>query len=187
MRYCACCGSAVEQRVPEGDDRMRAVCPSCGTIHYQNPKVVVGSVATLGDRVLICRRAIDPRSGFWTIPAGFLELGETAEQGALREAWEEAGARLEIEGLIAVYSVKRIDQVQLMYKAKLLDAAVEAGPESLEVKLVGWHEIPWDELAFPTVGWALRRAIELRGTHPPFIATGNPATHPEGDLLPGAV
>lgn len=168
MRYCPSCGSGLELRRPPGEDRERHVCGGCGTVHYQNPKVIVGAVCILGDRLLICRRAIEPRCGFWTIPAGFLELGETAEEGALREAWEEARARIEIEGLIAAYSVPRIGQVQLLYRARLLDAAVEAGEESLEVRLVAWDEIPWEDLAFPTVRRILRRARELRGSRPPF-------------------
>ena len=126
-----------------------AICPACGTVHYQNPKIVVGSVCTLGDRLLLCRRAIEPRRGFWTIPAGYLELGESAEAGAMREAWEEARARIELEGLLAVYSVERIGQVQLLYRARLLQADVAAGPESLEVRLVGWDEIPWDDSGVP--------------------------------------
>ena len=178
MRFCPACGAGdLEVRVPPGDDHERQVCRACGTVHYENPKVVVGSVCTAGDgRLLICRRAIEPRSGYWTIPAGYLELGEAAEEGARREAWEEARARIEIEGLIAVYSVPRIGQVQLLYAARLLDpAAVEPGPESLEVRLVGWDAIPWDELAFPTVGWILRRAMGLRGLPGPHPAAFNPA------------
>jgi ADP-ribose pyrophosphatase YjhB (NUDIX family) len=176
MRFCPACGAgALELRVPPGDDRERQVCAACGTVHYENPKVVVGSVCTSGDRLLICRRAIEPRSGYWTIPAGWLELGEAAQEGAKREAWEEARARIEIEGLIAVYSVPRIAQVQLLYAARLLDpAAVEPGPESLEVRLVGWDAIPWDELAFPTVGWVLRRAMELRGRAGPHVTVFEP-------------
>jgi ADP-ribose pyrophosphatase YjhB (NUDIX family) len=175
MRFCPSCGGTLELRVPPGEDRDRHVCGSCGTVHYQNPKVIVGSVCTWGDRLLLCRRAIEPRSGYWTIPAGFLELGETAEDGARREAWEEARARIAIEGLLAAYSVPRIGQVQLLYRARLLDAAVEPGPESLEVSLVGWDAIPWEELAFPSVTWVLRRAGELRGHDAPFPAVLTPA------------
>jgi ADP-ribose pyrophosphatase YjhB (NUDIX family) len=174
MRFCPSCGGALELRVPPREDRDRHVCGACGTVHYQNPKVIVGSVCTLGDRLLLCRRAIEPRSGYWTIPAGFLELGETAEEGASREAWEEARARIAIEGLIAAYSVPRIAQVQLLYRARLLDAAVEPGPESLEVMLVGWDAIPWEDLAFPTVRWVLRRAGELREHNAPFPAVLTP-------------
>ena len=130
MRFCSTCGGPVLLQQPAGDDRQRAVCRSCGSVHYENPKVVVGAVCTFGDRILLCRRAIAPRQGFWTIPAGYMELGETAEEGAVREALEEACARIEIEGLIAVYSVKRIDQVQLLYRARLVDADIAAGPES---------------------------------------------------------
>ena len=175
MLFCPECGGGLQARVPVGDDRERLVCVACGTVHYHNPKIVVGSVCTIGPSVLICRRAIEPRSGFWTIPAGWLELGETAEEGARREAWEEARARIEIDGLIAVYSVPRIAQVQLLYGARLLDPAeVGPGPESLEVRLVGWDAIPWNELAFPTVAWVLRRAMGLRGRPGPHPATFNP-------------
>ncbi len=163
MRFCPGCGADVELARPEGDDRERFVCTSCATIHYVNPKIVVGAVCMLGDRLLLCRRAIEPRIGFWTVPAGWMEIGETAEEGAVREAWEEARARIEIDGLISVYSIPRIAQVQILFRARLVDADVAPGPESQEVRLVGWDEIPWDELAFPTVTWVLRRAFELRG------------------------
>ena len=179
MRFCPNCGGPLEVSRPEGDDRERHVCRGCGTIHYVNPKIVVGAVCTLGDRLLLCRRAIDPRAGFWTIPAGYMELGETAEEGAIREAWEEARARIRIEGLLAVYSVARIDQVQILYRARLLDAAVEPGPESLDVALLDWHAIPWGELAFPTVHWVLRRAAELRGSAAPLVTVGNPGAPAE--------
>ena len=175
MRFCSQCGSAVALGIPEGDDRERHICASCQVIHYDNPKIVVGSVCTYEDRLLICRRAIEPRSGFWTIPAGYMELGETAEDGAMREAWEEARARIAIDGLIAVYSVPQIGQVQLLYRARLLDPAVEAGPESLEVKLIDWDEIPWDELAFPTVHWVLRQARVVGTGCSPLVTVGNPS------------
>jgi ADP-ribose pyrophosphatase YjhB (NUDIX family) len=188
MRFCPSCGTEVERRVPPGDDRERDVCPACGTVHYQNPRVVVGSVCTLGERLLLCRRAIAPRRGFWTIPAGYLELGETAEEGAQREAWEEARARIELQGLLAVYSVARIDQVQLLYRARLLDASVEPGPESLEVRLLGWADIPWERLAFPTVRWILERAQAVRGRQGPLVTVGNPGDRqPEPVAGEGAV
>lgn len=174
MRYCPSCGGSIERRVPALDDRERHVCAACGAVHYHNPKIVVGSVCTLGDRLVMCRRAIEPRRGLWTIPAGYMELGETPEEGARREAWEEARAVIAIEGLIAVYSLTPIDQVQLLYRARLTVPEVAAGPESLEVRLIGWQDIPWDELAFPTVAWVLRRAIELRGEEGPFRPVGNP-------------
>jgi ADP-ribose pyrophosphatase YjhB (NUDIX family) len=144
------------RRVPEGDDRRRLVCDACGFIQYENPQIVVGSVASWGDRILLCRRAIAPREGFWTLPAGYLELGESAEAGAVREAWEEARAELEIDQLLAVYSITRISQVQLIYRARLKTPAIEPGPESREVGLFRLDEIPTDRIAFPSVHWALR-------------------------------
>ena len=141
--------------VPEGDDRERLVCPDCGFVSYENPKIVVGSVCSLAGRILLCRRAIDPRRGFWTLPAGYLELRETAEEGAAREAEEEACARIDIEGLLAVYAIPRISQIQLIYRAGLSSESVACGPETMEVGLFRWDEIPWSGLAFPSVRWAL--------------------------------
>lgn len=178
MRYCSACGHALETRVPTGEDRERLVCPNCGVVHYQNPKVVVGSVCTLGGRVLLCRRAIAPREGFWTIPAGYLELGESTEEGALREAWEEARARIALTGLLAVYNIRRIGQVQVLYKADLLSPDVEAGPESAEVGLFPWDAVPWHDLAFPTVGWILNHASSLRDRPAGFPTVGNPEDEP---------
>jgi ADP-ribose pyrophosphatase YjhB (NUDIX family) len=143
------------RKIPDGDDRERLTCPDCGFIAYENPKMVAGSVVSVGDKIMLCRRAIEPRSGFWTLPAGFLELHETPEQGAMREAWEEARARIAIDALLAVYSVPRISQVQLIYRATLAEPGFSAGPESLEVALFAWDQIPWGELAFPSVKWAL--------------------------------
>jgi ADP-ribose pyrophosphatase YjhB (NUDIX family) len=187
MRFCPSCGGPIERRIPALDDRERHVCSACAMVHYSNPKVVVGSVCTLGDRLLLCRRAIEPGHGLWTIPAGYLENGETVEEGARREAWEEARAAIDLEGLIAVYSIKRIDQVQLLFRARLTRSDVAAGPESLEVMLVDWDDIPWQSLAFPTVHWVLRRAMALRGQAGPFVPVGNPATDPVGEhaLPPG--
>ncbi|MDF1626392.1 MAG: NUDIX hydrolase [Parvibaculaceae bacterium] len=148
---------AFTHRVPDGDSLPRAVCDTCGFINYVNPKIVVGSVVTYGDRFLMCRRAIEPRHGFWTLPAGFMEEKETSEEGAAREAMEEANAHIRVRDLLAVYNIPRISQVQLMYRAELLSEAVSAGPQSLEVALFTWDEIPWDELAFPSVYWALHQ------------------------------
>lgn len=156
-------GANFEERVPEGDDRQRLVCRDCGFVNYQNPKIVVGSVAVHEGRILLCRRAIMPRRGFWTLPAGYLEQQEAAEAGARREAWEEARAELEIERLLAVYSIPRISQVQLIYRARLLSPEIAAGPESLEVGLFDRAAIPWDELAFPSVRWALGHYAEVLG------------------------
>ncbi len=141
--------------IPDGDDRERLTCPDCGFIAYENPKMVAGSVVSVDGKIMLCRRAIEPRRGFWTLPAGYLELRETPEEGAKREAWEEARARIAINALLAVYSVPRISQVQLIYRATLAEPGFEAGPESLEVKLFDWADIPWSELAFPSVKWAL--------------------------------
>lgn len=161
--------------MPAGEDRERQVCDACGFVAYENPKVVVGSVVEHDGRILLCRRAIEPRRGFWTIPAGYMELGETAEEGALREAWEEARARLQPQRLLAVYSIARIGQVQLIFRAGLAEPGFAAGPESLEVRLFAWEEIPWDELAFPSVHWALR----AWKADAPGVA-GNPATDARG-------
>lgn len=151
-------------RIPEGDTRERRVCAECGFIAYENPKVVVGSVVALEDRILLCRRAIEPRLGYWTLPAGYLELNESTAAGAEREAYEEARARIAIEGLLAVYDIPRISQVQVIYRARLAAPHVEAGPESLEVRLFRWDEIPWSDLAFPSVRWALDHFRDWRDT-----------------------
>ena len=148
--------------VPDGDNRERMICAECGFVLYDNPKIVVGSVARWGERILLCRRAINPRRGYWTLPAGYLELGEATSAGAEREAWEEAQARIAIESLLAIYDIPRISQVQLIYRARLIDERVAAGPESLEVALFGWGEIPWDEIAFPSVRWALHHEREAQ-------------------------
>ena len=158
--------------VPDGDTIERDICKTCGFIVYDNPKVVVGSVVRAGDKILLCRRAIDPRKGFWTLPAGFMELNETPEDGARREAMEEANATIEIESLLAVYTIPRISQVQLIYRAVLVGDA-SPGPESLEVDLFDWADIPYDDIAFPSVHWALghEREIVFEGAGGPF---GNP-------------
>ena len=150
--------------IPEGDNRERMICAECGFVLYDNPKIVVGSVPRWGDQLLLCRRAIHPRNGYWTLPAGYLELNELTSAGAEREAWEEALARIGIEGLLAIYDIPRISQVQLIYRARLLDPDVAPGPESLDVGLFGWEEIPWKELAFPSVGWALTQEREVQRT-----------------------
>ena len=141
--------------VPPGDDRERLVCPDCGYIAYDNPKIITGAVCIWQQKFLICRRAIPPRKGFWTIPAGFLELGETTAEGARREAWEEARAEIEIDGQIGFYEIPRISQVYVVHRARMTSADFAPGPESEEVILAGWEDIPWDDLAFPSVTWAL--------------------------------
>ncbi len=159
--------------MPQGDNRQRQVCADCGFINYQNPKIVVGAVVHSGSRVLMCRRAINPRKGFWTLPAGYLEQHEMTEAGAMREAWEEARARIEIETLLAVYTIARLSQVQLIYRARLADAAISAGPESLEVGLFEFADIPWEAIAFPSVKWALGHYRDSR-EHASFPPFGNP-------------
>ncbi|MGH6933485.1 MAG: NUDIX domain-containing protein [Dongiaceae bacterium] len=168
------------RKIPDGDDRLRLVCNDCGYVQYENPKVVVGSVGTWQDKLLMCRRAINPRRGFWTLPAGFLELNETTAEGALREAWEEARARIELEGVLAVYTITRLSQVQVIYRARLISPEIAAGPESAEVALFDWPAIPWGEIAFPSVHWALnhyreaqeRRSYEARANPPGQFGDG---------------
>lgn len=164
---------AFSSRIPEGDDRERSVCDHCGFIAYSNPRIVTGSVATHDGKILLCKRAIEPRKGFWTLPAGYMENGETVEEAARREAMEEAEADLEIERVLAVYSIPRISQVQIMFRARLAKPHIGAGPESEAVAFFAWDDIPWDDLAFPTVYWALRHFDEVRDRtdFPPF---GNP-------------
>ena len=150
--------SGFSRRIPEGDDRERLVCADCGHINYENPKVIVGSVVVADGAVLMCRRAIEPRLGYWTLPAGYLELGETIEEGAMREAQEEARADIVLDGILGVFSIARIGQVQVIFRARFADEPVRhhaPGPESLEVGLFAWEAIPWDSIAFPSVRWAL--------------------------------
>jgi ADP-ribose pyrophosphatase YjhB (NUDIX family) len=169
-------------QTPDGDSRDRMVCASCGFIDYQNPKVVVGSVVSHGGRILLCRRAIEPRRGYWTLPAGYLELGETVDEGAKREAFEEAEARIVLDGILAVFSISRIGQVQVIFRGGFADPErphYAAGPESAEVELFEWQEIPWHDIAFPSVQWALDawRAVEGRPLSAP---AGNPAMDARG-------
>jgi len=157
VKFCSVCGSAdIERRVPDGDTLPRDVCANCATIHYQNPKVVVGCLPEWEDRVLLCRRAIEPRYGLWTLPAGFLENGETLANGALRETLEEAHARVALGELYAVISLPQINQVYMMFRARLVDLDFSAGAESLEVRLFDEREIPWESIAFRTIARTLR-------------------------------
>jgi len=158
IKHCRNCGVAVTYRIPDdGDTRQRAVCPSCSTIHYENPLNVVGTVPYWGEKVLLCKRNIEPRKGKWTLPAGFLELGETVSQGAARETDEEAGAQIELEGLFTVISVARVGQVHMFYRARLLSDRFAPGIETMETQLYAEHEIPWEEIAFRTVKETLER------------------------------
>jgi ADP-ribose pyrophosphatase YjhB (NUDIX family) len=152
IKHCRECGTAVVYRVPDdGDTKQRAVCPACVTIHYENPLVVVGTVPVLGDKVLLCKRNIEPRWGKWTLPAGFMELNETTAQGAARETDEESGAAFEIGELFSIMSVVRVSQVHMFYRAQLLHDRFNPGYETIEARMFAEDEIPWDEIAFRTV------------------------------------
>jgi ADP-ribose pyrophosphatase YjhB (NUDIX family) len=162
IKHCRACGNTTSYRVPADDNRERAVCGQCGEIHYENPINVVGTVPVWQDQVLLCRRNIEPRRGLWTLPAGFLELGESTAEGALRETDEEAGARIELEGLFTVLNVVRVGQVHFFYRARLQDTAFAPGPETIEAQLFREDEIPWEEIAFRTVRDTLRHYFEDR-------------------------
>ena len=162
INYCSRCGASVSLKIPPGDTLERHVCASCGTIHYQNPKLVVGSLPEWQDKVLLCRRAIEPRRGMWTLPAGFMENNETLPQAAVRETVEEACARIEIGEMFTLISVPHISQVHAIYRARLLDLDFSPGIESLEVGLFTEAEIPWQEIAFRTIGLTLRHYFEDR-------------------------
>ena len=162
MNFCCNCGARVERRVPPGDSLPRFVCVSCATVHYENPKIVVGCIPEWDDAILLCRRAIEPRNGMWTVPAGFMENGETTAQGALRETLEEANARVEILGLYALFNIPHINQVYMLFRSRLLDLDFHAGAETLEARLFGESEIPWDALAFATVRRTLRHYFDDR-------------------------
>jgi ADP-ribose pyrophosphatase YjhB (NUDIX family) len=158
MNFCSHCGSSrLEFRVPQGDTLPRFVCANCGTIHYQNPKVVVGCLPEWQRQVLLCKRAIEPRYGLWTLPAGFLENAETIGDGAVRETIEEANARVELGELYTVINLPHISQIYMMFRARLVDLDFGPGPESLEVRLFDEEDIPWGQLAFRTIGRTLRR------------------------------
>tara|TARA_R110002126_G_scaffold245924_2_gene388964 strand:- start:1632 stop:2183 length:552 start_codon:yes stop_codon:yes gene_type:complete len=159
-------------KIPDGDDRIRRVCSHCQFVDYINPKIIAASVATKGDKILLCRRAIDPRKGFWTLPAGFMEVGETVEDAAKREAREEANADISLGQVLAVYSVPRIAQVHVMFRAELV-SDISPGPESEEVALFDWKDLPWANLAFPTVVWALTHFSSVRN-RAAFVPFSNP-------------
>jgi ADP-ribose pyrophosphatase YjhB (NUDIX family) len=171
--------SSFIRQIPDGDNRERSVCADCGYVAYENPKVVVGAVVAADGLILMCRRAIEPRKGFWTLPAGYLELGETLEEGAAREALEEAEAVIAIEGILGVFSIARIGQVQVIFRAGFANSGPPVfgpGPESLEVRLFAPSDIPWDEIAFPSVHWALSAWREAVAK-----PLGRPAGNPTDD------
>ena len=168
IKHCRACGTPVGYQVPDDDNRERAVCPACGLVHYENPLNVVGTVPVWGEQVLLCKRAIEPRHGFWTLPAGFMELGETVEDGARRETVEEAGANIELQDLFTLISVVRVGQVHLFYRARMTDSVLDPGPETLEARLFHEHEVPWDQIAFRTVKETLQHFFACRkaGAYP---------------------
>ena len=157
MNFCSRCAAPVVLRIPPGDDRPRHVCDACGTIHYQNPKIVAGCVLEHEGRILLCRRAIEPRSGLWTLPAGFMENGETMREAAARETFEEATARVEIDDLFSCLDIPRINQVYVMFRGRLAGGSFSPGAESLDTRLFDEAEVPWDEIAFP----AITRTLEF--------------------------
>jgi len=160
MNYCSVCGKPVSKKIPPGDNLLRFVCESCQTIHYHNPKIVAGCIPEWGDQILLCRRAIEPKAGLWTFPAGFMEIGESTEQAARRETEEEAHAQVELTSLYAVLSLPHIGQVYMVFRGRLIIPEFSAGEESLDVRLFKRDAIPWDAIAFPVVKDALRRYVE---------------------------
>ena len=173
MSFCVACGHQTEAKIPLGDHKSRLVCTNCGNIHYENPKVISGALALWDNKVLLCRRAIEPRYGLWTLPAGYMELFETMEQGAARETREEAEAEVEIEQLYCMYNIPRIGQIYVLFKAQLKQGLFGAGEESLECRLFEEHEIPWTELAFPSVEQTLKHyfADRKNGLFPSHLET----------------
>lgn len=180
MKYCSACGATVEFRIPADDNRARHICSACNMIHYQNPRMVIGSIPQWEDKVLLCRRAIEPQYGKWTLPGGFMENGETTAQAAIRETLEETCARIAIIDLYSMYSLPYINQVHLLFRAELLDLNFGPGQESLEVKLFSETEIPWDELAFRPVRYSLEHYFAERGKGQFTLHTGElvPIPHP---------
>lgn len=173
MNYCSLCGSQVVQRIPPDDDRLRYVCDSCDAVHYQNPKIVAGCIPVWEDKVLLCKRAIEPRYGYWTLPAGFMELGETSQAAALRETMEEANARVEIVNLFAVFNLPHVNQVYLMFNSNLMDLNFSPGAESQQVGLFTQDEIPWQDLSFPTIRYSLEFFFEDRENSRYRLHTGD--------------
>ena len=162
IKHCRACGQAVAYQVPADDNRPRATCSTCGHIDYENPLNVVGTLPVWEDQVLLCKRAIEPRHGYWTLPAGFMELGESTEIGALRETTEEAGAQVELQGLFTLLNVVKVGQVHLYYRARMLSADLNPGPETQEARLFREEDIPWDDLAFRTVKVTLEHYFDCR-------------------------
>jgi ADP-ribose pyrophosphatase YjhB (NUDIX family) len=162
MKFCSACGATVELRIPREDSRLRHICTECDTIHYENPKLVVGTIPVWENKILLCKRAIEPRYGLWTLPGGFMENGESTGDAAIRETLEEANARVELDDLYSMYSLPYINQVHLFFRARLLDMGFSPGIESLEVQLFSESEIPWQDLAFRPVRFSLEHYFAER-------------------------
>lgn len=180
MKYCCYCSAELVYDIPSDDNRHRYMCLSCDVVHYQNPKIVAGCIPVWKDKVLLCKRAIEPRYGYWTLPAGFMELGETSLEAGVRETLEEANARVEVESLYAVFNLAHVDQVYMMFLAQLTDLDFSAGEESLEVKLFKEEEIPWGELAFRTIKETLRYYFEDKRQGKFELHTGNIIKNEDG-------
>jgi ADP-ribose pyrophosphatase YjhB (NUDIX family) len=173
MKYCCYCSEELIYEIPDDDNRLRYICQSCETIHYQNPKIVAGCIPVWNDQILLCKRAIEPRYGYWTLPAGFMELGETSVEAGMRETMEEANANVEVDDLYAVFSLPYVDQVYMMFRSRLKDLDYSPGPESLDVKLFKEEDIPWDELAFTTIRATLKCYFEDRKSGTFSLHTGD--------------
>jgi len=179
MNFCTECGSELIYRLPDGDDRLRHICDHCGVIHYQNPKVVVGCIPEYNDQILLCRRAIEPRKGKWTLPAGYLENGESVETGAIRETWEEARAKVEISDPLALFNLTFVNQIYLMFRARMIEKKFAPGPESMQVALFDELAIPWDDMAFSVIRKTLEWYFQKR--------TDNSFSFQIGDINPNRV
>ena len=173
MKFCCYCSAELVYDIPSDDNRHRHICQSCGIIHYQNPKIVAGCIPVWEDQILLCKRAIEPRLGYWTLPAGFMEMGESTLEAGIRETLEEANARVEVEDLYAVFNLPYVDQVYMMYRSRLLDLDFSSGIESLDVQLFKEDEIPWDELAFTTIRETLKFYLDDKKTGKFQLHTGD--------------
>lgn len=162
MKFCPCCGALLRQGIPQGDDRLRHICDACATVHYQNPKLIAGCIPVWQGRILLCKRAIEPRKGYWTLPAGFMELGETIAQAAAREAQEEAHVEVAIGDIFTIFNLPHISQVYVFFLAEMISGRFAAGVESLETRLFDEHEIPWSEISFETVHRSLQYFVADR-------------------------
>ena len=187
IKFCCYCGADVERKIPQGETLLRAVCSACQTIHYQNPKIVAGCLPEWEEKILLCRRAIEPRLGLWTFPAGFMELGESTEEAAVRETLEEARARVDIHSLYAVFSLPHVSQVYIIYRARLQTLEFAPGEESLEVQLMSVNDIPWNNLAFPVIRETLSRYVkDARSTQFP-VHFGAVSTRPHSSIDESAI